>query len=96
MRRPKKPGREHFRPRLLLRKKSNNRSPRLHSPRKELLKPLLIWRKHKRRLPTGRSKLKRPRKRLQKKWLTLRPPRRKERLNSRLLELHLRPNMLLL
>lgn len=45
LRPPKKLDRGPLRPRPHLRKKFNNRSPRLPSPRKELPKQQLIWKK---------------------------------------------------
>lgn len=50
-------------------------------PKKEPPKQQQIWKKHKRKLLIGRSKLKRQRKELPKKWLMLKLLKRKEKNN---------------
>lgn len=47
-----------------------------NAPRRELVKLKLIWRRLRRKPPTGRNRLRKPRKEQQRRWLTPRlPPR---------------------
>lgn len=88
--------REHSKLNKLLRRRSRHKSPRPLSLKRELLKLLLIWRRHRRRLPTGRSRLKLLRKRLPRKWLMQKLLKRREKRNLRPLDRLQRLNMLLL